>query len=143
MLPFRDKAFDIVFSNSVIEHVGDARSQQAFADEVRRVGRGYWVQTPNRWSPVEMHVMLPLIHFLPKFLQRRVVTHFTVWELLVRPSEEERKVYLKHLLHELRLLDSRSLAAFFPDGAVVSERILGVPKSLIAVRRGLEVRMRQ
>src|SRR5947207_2206376 len=48
-LPFRDGTFDVVFSNSVIEHVGDAASQERFAREVARVGRGYWVQTPNRW----------------------------------------------------------------------------------------------
>src|SRR5262249_30258275 len=48
-LPFRDGAFDVVFSNSVIEHVGDRASQERFAREVARVGRGFWVQTPNRW----------------------------------------------------------------------------------------------
>src|SRR5215471_15708696 len=50
-LPFRDRSFDIVFSNSVIEHVGDAASQTRFAAEVARVGRAYWVQTPNRRFP--------------------------------------------------------------------------------------------
>src|ERR1017187_2845994 len=58
-VPFRDAAFDVVFSNSVIEHVGDAQSQRAFAREVARVGRAYWVQTPNRWFPVEQHLLTP------------------------------------------------------------------------------------
>ena len=61
-LPFRDRAFDVVFSNSVIEHVGDAQSQQRFAHEVARVGRAYWVQTPNRWFPVEQHLLTPFVH---------------------------------------------------------------------------------
>ena len=65
-LPFRDGAFDVVFSNSVIEHVGDAESQSRFAREVARVGRAYWVQTPNRWFPVEQHLLTPLVHWLPK-----------------------------------------------------------------------------
>ncbi|WP_255695553.1 methyltransferase domain-containing protein [Rhodohalobacter sp. 614A] len=44
---FEDKSFDVVFSNSVIEHVGSFENQRRFADEVRRVGKAYWVQTPD------------------------------------------------------------------------------------------------
>src|SRR5947208_5184897 len=69
MLPFSDGAFDIVFSNSVIEHVGTREDQRLFANEVARVGRNYWIQTPNRRFPFEHHVMLPPIHFLPKSWQ--------------------------------------------------------------------------
>ena len=76
-LPFRDGAFDVVFSNSVIEHVGDAASQERFAREVARVGRGFWVQTPNRWFPVEQHLMTPLVHWLPKRWQRAIVRRGT------------------------------------------------------------------
>src|SRR5689334_15385933 len=78
-LPFRDQAFDIVFSNSVIEHVGDAASQERFAREVARVGRAYWVQTPNRWFPVEQHLFTPIVPWLPKSWQRAIVPRFTVW----------------------------------------------------------------
>ena len=78
-LPFRDGAFDVVFSNSVIEHVGDAESQRRFAREVARVGRACWVQTPNRWFPVEQHLLTPLVHWLPKRWQRWIVPRFTVW----------------------------------------------------------------
>src|SRR4029077_755886 len=63
-LPFRDSAFDVVFSNSVIEHVGGPVGQNAFASEVRRVGRSYWVQTPNYWSPIEPHLLTPFIHWM-------------------------------------------------------------------------------
>ena len=58
-LPFRDASFDVVFSNSVIEHLGDAQSQVRFAAEVARVGNAYWVQTPNRLFPVEQHLFMP------------------------------------------------------------------------------------
>jgi hypothetical protein len=51
LLPFADNEFDIAFSNSVIEHVGDTKSQKAFANEVMRVAQHFWVQTPNRWFP--------------------------------------------------------------------------------------------
>ena len=62
-IPFRDRAFDIVFSNSVIEHVGDEANIQAFADEIRRVGKGFYVQTPNRDFPIEA----PLHNAFPPF----------------------------------------------------------------------------
>ena len=134
MLPFGDQAFDIVFSNSVIEHVGDGLDQKRFASEVSRVGRYYWVQTPNRRFPVELHLMMPLIHYLPKPLQLGVVNRFTVWELLVKPGEFERAAYINHFLNELRLLDPPALQALFPDAQIRSERTLGITKSLIAVR---------
>lgn len=133
-LPFRDRSFDIVFSNSVIEHVGSEAAQRRFADEVARVGRSYWVQTPNRKFPVEMHTMLPLIHFLPKSLQKTVVEKFTVWELLTRPKEEQKRYYLHHFLTELRLLDVSELQRLFPEARILSENLFGVAKSVIAVR---------
>ena len=48
-LPFGDASFDVVFSNSVIEHLGSPERQRQFASEVARVGKKYYVQTPNRW----------------------------------------------------------------------------------------------
>jgi len=140
MLPFRDAAFDIVFSNSVIEHVGDRADQRRFAEEVARVGRHYWVQTPNRRSPIELHLMLPFIHHLPKSWQRSIVNRFTIWELLVRPTKEQRAFYIDHFLNELNLLAARDLQSLFPDSKIVSERVFGMPKSLIAVRLSTEGR---
>jgi hypothetical protein len=133
LLPFPNAAFDIVFSNSVIEHVG-ARRQQQFASEIARVGRRYWVQTPNRRFPVELHLMLPLIHYLPKPLQRAIVQRFTIWQLLARPSEAQRRFYIEHFLNELNLLAPRELQSLFPDARILYERFAGFPKSLIAVR---------
>ena len=133
-LPFSDRSFDIVFSNSVIEHVGDRKNQLRFADEVRRVGNAYWVQTPNRTFPVEMHLMLPLVHFLPRRVQRFLVYRFTAWEKFTRPTAEERIAYLEHCLQELRLLDRRSLENLFPEAKIVGERLFGLTKSLVAIK---------
>jgi methyltransferase family protein len=134
MLPFKQNAFDIVFSNSVIEHVGTRADQEKFAQEVSRVGRCYWIQTPNRGFPIELHLMLPFIHYLPKAWQRPIAERFTVWQLVVRPSEEERAFYIDHFLHQLRLLNKRDLQGLFPEARILSERLLGFVKSNIAVR---------
>jgi hypothetical protein len=133
-LPFRDGAFDVVFSNSVIEHVGDARRQQLFASEIARVGRAYWVQTPNRWFPVEQHLLTPLIHWLPKPWQRVLAPRFTVWDWLVKPPEDRRAFYLNHYLNDVRLLSAAEVRQLFPDARVIRERFFGWTKSLIAIR---------
>jgi len=133
-LPFRDGAFDVVFSNSVIEHVGGAASQQSFAREVSRVGRRYWVQTPNRWFPIEQHLMTPLVHWLPKSWQRAVVRHGTVWGALTHATVDRRDFYVEHFLRDIRLLGCREVRLLFPDASVIRERFLGITKSLIAVR---------
>jgi len=134
-LPFADKSFDIVFSNSVIEHVGDPTEQRRFADEIRRVGRGYFVQTPNRWFPVEPHLLTPLIHFLPRSWQRILVRRFTVWQWLERPSEDRRSFYVEHYLKDIRLLSHGDMSRLFPEATVLRERWLGWTKSLIAVSK--------
>jgi SAM-dependent methyltransferase len=65
-LPFEDGAFDVVFSNAVIEHVGGRERQAAFVGEALRVARRAFVTTPNRWFPLELHTRLPLVHWLPE-----------------------------------------------------------------------------
>lgn len=134
-LPFKDAAFDLVFSNSVIEHVGAGQNQLRFAEEIARVGRAYWVQTPNRGFPFEHHMMLPVVHQLPKRWQRVIVERITGWEVVVRPSKEVRDYYVNHFLNELKLLNASELSSLFPDAKIISERTLGIAKSLIAVRK--------
>jgi SAM-dependent methyltransferase len=69
-LPFADGEFDLVYCSSVIEHVPPPR-RAAFAAEVRRVGRGWFVQTPARSFPLEPHALLPFAHWLPVAARRR------------------------------------------------------------------------
>lgn len=70
-LPFADDAFDIVFSNAVIEHVGGRERQRAFVHEALRVGRRVFLTTPNRWFPLEVHTRLPFVHWLPEAAAHR------------------------------------------------------------------------
>jgi ubiquinone/menaquinone biosynthesis C-methylase UbiE len=134
-LPFGDRSFDIVFSNSVIEHVGDAASQERFAREVARVGRAYWVQTPNRWFPVEQHLLTPVVHWLPGSWQRAIVPRFTVWAAVARVGEDRRRFYLDHYLSDVKLLGAGELRRLFPGARVIRERFWGVTKSLVACRK--------
>jgi hypothetical protein len=134
-LPFGDQSFDVVFSNSVIEHVGDAASQRDFANEVARVGRAYWVQTPNRWFPVEQHLLTPFLHWLPKAWQGVVARRGTVWSVMSRPPADRREFYIDHFLRDIRLLGPREMRALFPGARILRERFLGVTKSLVAIRK--------
>lgn len=131
-LDFGDYAFEIAFSNSVIEHLGTVENQRRFAAEIRRVGRAVWVQTPARSFPVEAHFLTPLVHFLPKRWQRRLVRRFTVWGALIRPTQER----VDELVDELRLLSFREMRQLFPDCVIRRERFLGMTKAYIAVRGG-------
>ncbi len=63
--PFADKQFGIVWSNAVLEHVGDWGKQGEFLREIRRVGRHAFITTPNRNFPIEVHTRTPFLHFLP------------------------------------------------------------------------------
>jgi SAM-dependent methyltransferase len=91
-LPFADREFDLVYSSSVIEHVPPAR-RAAFAAEIRRVGRGWFVQSPAYSFPIEPHALLPFAHWLPVPLRRRYwrLGAAGAWEeiALLRLSEME------------------------------------------------------
>lgn len=116
-LPFEDGAFDLAYSSSVIEHIAPER-RAAFAAEVRRVARGWYVQTPAFSFPVEPHALLPFAHWLPPGLRRRY------WTLGAAGGWEE-----------IHLLRRGELAALFPGGTVHAERLAGLAKSWVVVRR--------
>lgn len=130
-LPHPDGAFDVGFSNSVIEHLGSLERQRAFAAELRRVARGLWVQTPARAFPFEPHLLTPFVHYLPVRWRRALLRNFTVWGWITRPGP----AVVDRFLRETRLLSRAELAALFPDCEIRCERVLGLPKSYVAVRR--------
>jgi hypothetical protein len=133
-LPFADRSFDLVFSNSVIEHVGSRAEQARFASEIARVGRQYWVQTPNRYFPIEHHLWTPFVHWLPRRWQAAILTRFSIWKLVTNYDAAQREFYVQHYLDSIRLLSASDLAALFTDGVVARERCLGWTKSLVAYR---------
>jgi SAM-dependent methyltransferase len=114
-LPFDDGAFDLAYSSSVIEHIAPER-RAAFATELRRVARGWYVQTPAFSFPIEPHALLPFAHWLPLGLRRRY------WTLGAAGAWEE-----------IHLLRRRELATLFPGATVHAERIAGLAKSWVSI----------
>jgi methyltransferase family protein len=131
-LEFSDRSYDITYSNSVIEHVGSWDNQKSFAAELRRVGRRLWCQTPARECPIEPHYLAPFIHWLPKWLQRRILRFFTPWGLISRPTRKE----LENMVDTTRLISKREMSELFPDCDILVEYLLPfIPKSYIAIRK--------
>ncbi len=131
-LTYEDSSYDILFSNSVIEHVGNFEMQRAFAREARRVGKKLWIQTPAFECPLEPHFLTPLVHWLPVFVRRRVLRWFTPWGWLTKPNQNK----VDETIASTRLLTKRRFKQLFPDCDVMTERLLGVfPKSYIAYRK--------
>ncbi len=129
-LDYSDKRFDVVFSNSVIEHVGTYDQQRAFAAEARRVGVALWIQTPAREFFIEPHLLAPFFHFLPRSLQSRITRYGTVWGLLTKPNPAQ----VEDFINGIRLLSYAEMKELFPDCEILRERWLGFTKSYVAVR---------
>ena len=131
LLPFGDRTFDVVYCNSVIEHLPDQESRDALAREIARVGCGYSVQTPYRWFPLDAHTLTPGFHFLPGRWQVRLVRNFTLWGWLQRPDRGEARGFVE----SIHLLSETDLRHAFPEATIEREKFLGLTKSITAVRK--------
>ena len=129
-LPFADGAFDVAYSNSVIEHVGDWARIEAFAREIRRMAPSYYVQTPNRNFFIEPHIMGVVLHWFPFAIARRLVPYLSLWGLRERP----RLAQIDRQLSGTHLLTTAQMRRLFPDAQIRKERMLGMTKSIIAFK---------
>jgi SAM-dependent methyltransferase len=138
-LPFPERFFDVVYCSSVLEHVTvpkkdvwtlysakefkkrAALRQRAFAHEVARLGKGYFVQTPYRYFPIETHTWLPFVGWIP----RRALIPF------LRLSN---RIWVKRTSPDWRLLTIRELSEFFPGATIIEERAFGLVKSIMAIK---------
>jgi hypothetical protein len=127
--PVDPASFDLVFSNSVVEHVGNSEAISAFVDVTRR-GPRYFLQTPNRFFPIEPHFVLPLHFLLPRRLKAAIVM---VWDRGPR-----RRTYKQALdrVDEIHLLTRRELEQLFPDATIVVDRKWFLPKSYMVFGSG-------
>jgi hypothetical protein len=125
----RERSFDLVFSNSVIEHVGGIYRRQQFADYVAAAAPRYWIQTPYRYFPLEPHWLFPGFQFLP--LNVRAALSRT-WPLMhTRSTTREGSI---DTALDVELIGLTELRHLFPDAAIHKERVFGLVKSIIAVR---------
>lgn len=137
-LPFPDGYFDIVYCSSVIEHVTIPKNsvwttysgaefkkkslerQTAFANEIRRLGKQYFVQTPYRHFPVESHSWLPFVAWLPRWL-------------LILTLRITNTFWVKNTSPDWYLLNKRELSALFPEARIAEENKWGMTKSIMAI----------
>jgi len=117
-----DNQYHIAHSNSVIEHVGDGRRVEAMAKEIRRVGKYYYVQTPNFWFPIEPHFLIPFYPIFPRPIRLWLQQRLKGKDLQAAIRSDD----------SVRLLTRREMRYLFPDGEILTERFMGMPKSFVA-----------
>lgn len=122
---FGDRSFDLVFSNSVIEHVGPPVKQAKFAHEVLRLGRSHWVQTPSKWFPIEAHSGMPFYWLYPEWLRAA----------LLRSWRKRLPAWWADYIGTTRVLSRRRVAELFPQSQTRTDYFLGFPKSYVAHSR--------
>ncbi|HQU83724.1 MAG TPA: class I SAM-dependent methyltransferase [Pyrinomonadaceae bacterium] len=138
-LAFEDKFFDIVYCSSVIEHVTVVKSdvwtwkdgkefreesfkhQKLFADEIIRLGKKYFVQTPSKNFPVESHTWLPIVGYLPR-------------KQFLPVLKLSNRFWVKQAEPDFNLLDANDMKRLFPDAKIVSEKKYGLTKSIMAIK---------
>lgn len=129
-MTFANLEFDVAFSNSVIEHVGTLYDQMAMAREVRRVARAYFVQTPNRYFPLEPHFLFPLWQFLPLWFRTALHRRAQLGWMQRQPDA----LLARAGVEQIRLLNRTEMIRLFPDATMRDETLGPFTKSLIAIR---------
>jgi hypothetical protein len=126
---FGDKEFDIAFSNSVIEHVGGFEDQKLMAGEMQRIGKKIFLQTPNRYFPIEPHFLFPFFQFLPLWLKVKLLMNFDLgWYERVRDQKKALEI-----CQSIRLMTKTELRKLFPGANIYEENFYGFIKSYIVL----------
>lgn len=125
-LPWEDKHFDIVYSNAVIEHLGNFERQKKMATEIMRVGKSWFVTTPNRWYPFEFHMRLPFVTWLPR-------NGYIRFGQVISYNHMKRKYMTGIRRDDLRLMTAKDLKHCFPTSRIIKQRVTFMPETLICV----------
>ncbi|MES2730379.1 MAG: class I SAM-dependent methyltransferase [Bacteroidota bacterium] len=124
---YADNEFDLAHSNSVIEHLFSRENQVKMAKEVVRVGRKYFVQSPNLYFPIEPHFKFPLFQFLPDDLKVFLQTKTKLIQ-----GKTCSKEYAENVIKEIVLLSEGDMKDLFPNAKIYKEKFMGLTKSFIA-----------
>lgn len=119
---------DLVYSNSVIEHVGGHWRRERFAETVHALAPAHWIQTPWRYFPIEPHYLAPFAQQMPLAMRAKFIEHWPVGHLSGTPKEELLETLMDH-----ELLTVAEMRHYFPGSELRRERVVGVTKSIIAV----------
>ncbi|MEJ2405114.1 MAG: methyltransferase domain-containing protein [Candidatus Thiodiazotropha sp.] len=130
MSAFDTNSFDIAHSNSVIEHIGDWSKMVVFSNELKRVAKKYFIQTPNYWFPIEPHCMTPFFHWLPKPIRIWLVMHFSLGHWRKANSIDE----AVRIIESARLLNKKMLHELFDDAVINTEKLFLLSKSYLCIR---------
>jgi hypothetical protein len=122
--------YDLVFSNSLLEHLGGHARRQQFADVVRESAPNWWIQTPYRYFPIEPHWVFPGFQFLPFRVRREITQRWKIGHMGARADTAE----AARIVASVELISVTEMRAYFPDGEIWFERFAGLPKSLVAVK---------
>lgn len=125
---FGDQSVALIYSNSVIEHLFSYANQQKMADEVRRVGRNYFIQTPNYWFFMEPHWVFPFFQFLPESVRTWLTMNFSLGHI-GRVESKEKAI---EQVREIKLLSVKEMRALFPEATIYKEKFLFFTKSIVA-----------
>ena len=124
-----DNFYDVAFSNSVIEHVGGLEEQQKMAGEMQRIAKNIFLQTPNRYFPIEPHFLFPFFQFLPLSIKAWLILNLKLgWRPNINSKEKAKKV-----AQSIRLMSLKELRFIFHGALIHKEKMFGITKSYIVV----------
>lgn len=127
-----EEPFDLVYSNSVIEHLGGYWRRRAFADAVRRLAPRHWIQTPSRSFPLEPHWMFPGMQFLPLPARASISAR---WPLAHESFRGRTRQQAVDDVLRVELVGATEMRSLFPESELYRERVAGITKSLVAIRQ--------
>lgn len=121
--------FDLVFSNSLLEHVGGHIQRQQLADNVHRLADRHWVQTPYRYFPIEPHWVFPGFQWLPYEARVQISLRWNRGHVRTHSRDQA-----ENIVDEIDLVGISQMRRYYPSSTIWYEKFAGLVKSLVAIK---------